>query len=511
MGDVDLGNIFYSIVAKDLTGAGTQSAKGNFVAAGLAIGAAITAIGGAGVAMIDQNNKLMGSIDAISQETGIETDKIRELTMALANGKDSISEVTATMDTLGKFGVTTAEDMDTTTKAALALADANNTTGSDVANNVVPALQMYGLTVDDIGSKSDALTAITHSTKYGLDDVTNILARAGPTASAAGLSFDDMTTMIEAMGLKGVPARSAVSELNTAIKAAAKTSADGKVTIDDLTKSLGMTSAQYDAAKGKIDAAAGSTQAYNKIAEDHVGLMANLSSWWEKTTDNVGQALTPYSSAFTAMTALGGAMTALNGFLMLNNSLHITSAIVTGASTAATTVATAAQWLFDAALDANPIGIIVLAIAGLVAGIVLLDQKFHFIQPTLEWFSNALGSIAGFLRNVADAIMNNPIVGGMINAAVAVGGAIGHAVTGHASGGSMSAGEPGIVGEKGPELFVPSSSGTVIPNGGITTDSSTHIYNITVNASKDYPMQAVVDDVQKLRRNRIAMGIRTGT
>ena len=204
-------------------------------------------------------------------------------------------------------------------------------------------------------------------------------------------------------------------------------------------------------------------------------------------------------------------MTALNGLLMLNNSLHITSAIVTGASTAATYVATAAQWLFDAALDANPIGIIVLAIAGLVAGIVLLDQKFHFIQPTLEWFSNALGSIAGFLRNVADAIMNNPIVGGMINAAVAVGGAIGHAVTGHASGGSMSAGEPGIVGEKGPELFVPSSSGTVIPNGGITTDSSTHIYNITVNASKDYPMQAVVDDVQKLRRNRIAMGIRTGT
>ena len=507
MSDVDLGNIFYSILAKDLTKAGTQAAKGNFAAMGLAVGAAITAVGAAGVAMIDQNNKLMGSIEAVSVETGIEASTIRELTMQLANGKDRISDVTETMGTLGKFGVTTAESLDIATQAVLALADANNVPGSTVANNVIPALMAYGLGVDDLGSKSDELTAIVHSTGYSFTDVTNILRKVAPDATKAGLSFDDMALIIEEAGKKGIPVKNVVSEINTHLKDLASKSANGKVKVDDLGKSMGVTTDQMTAAKKVITDSTGVTQKYNTIAEEHMGLMANISSWWEKTTTNIGEALTPYSGMFTAVTALGGAMTALNGFLLLNNTLHITSMIVTAASTVATYVATAAQWLFNAALDANPIGIIILAIAGLVAGLIILDQKFHFIQPTLEWFANALGGIADFLRTVTNAIMNNPIVGGMINTVVG----IGKAVAGHATGGAMGAGEPGIVGEKGPELFVPSSSGTVIPNGGITTDSSTHIYNITVNASKDYPMQAVVDDVQKLRRNRIAMGIRTGT
>ena len=157
MSDVALGNIFYNILAKDLTAAGTNAAKGNFAAMGLAIGAVTTAVGGAGVAMIDQNNKLMGSIEAVSQETGIETDKLRDLTMALANGKDSIEEVNSTMATLGKFGVTTAEDMDIATKAALALGDANNSTGAEATNNVVPALRAYGLSVQDLGAQEPGM------------------------------------------------------------------------------------------------------------------------------------------------------------------------------------------------------------------------------------------------------------------------------------------------------------------------------------------------------------------
>ena len=519
MSDVELGNIFYNIVANDLTSAGTNAANGNFAAMGLAIGAGITAVGGAGVAMIDQNNQLMGSIDAVSQETGIEADNLRDLTMALANGEDSIDEVTSTMAALGKFGVTTAEGMDTATTAALALGDANSSTGDEVTNNVVPALQAYGLTVDDLGSKSDDLTEIVHSTKYGLTDVTNILAKAAPTATAAGLSFDDMTTMIEAMGQKGVPARLAVSEIDDAIKAAAKTSADGKVSADELSESLGLTAAQYDAATAKLDGDAGSTAAYNKIAQDHVGLMANISSWWEKTTDNVGAALTPYSSMFTAMTAVGGVMTAANGLLMLNNTLHITSAISTAASTVATEAATAAEWLFNAAMDANPIGIIILAVAGLAAGIIYLDSQFHFIQPTIEalmgifqdiW--NVIQNVISGIKNVGSDIANIPGISQIISGAGSIAGAF-------ASGGDANAGETYLVGEKGPELFTPTSSGTVSPNnalgggsgGDSYTDSSSNTYNVTVNASQDYPLQSVMDDAQKLRSNRITMGSRTGS
>jgi hypothetical protein len=34
----------------------------------------------------------------------------------------------------------------------------------------------------------------------------------------------------------------------------------------------------------------------------------------------------------------------------------------------------------------------------------------------------------------------------------------------------MAAGELGIVGERGPELWVPDSAGTVVPNAGLTVN-----------------------------------------
>jgi phage-related minor tail protein len=54
------------------------------------------------------------------------------------------------------------------------------------------------------------------------------------------------------------------------------------------------------------------------------------------------------------------------------------------------------------------------------------------------------------------------------------------AITGRASGGPVSANRPYIVGERGPELFVPGSSGGIVPNhammgGGMTVAP---VYNI---------------------------------
>ena len=80
-------------------------------------------------------------------------------------------------------------------------------------------------------------------------------------------------------------------------------------------------------------------------------------------------------------------------------------------------VATAMQWAFNAALDANPIGLVVIAIALFIGGLVLLFNKnkaFHdlvlkvwaavkgavggvvtwFVNTALPWLSSAFGAIA---------------------------------------------------------------------------------------------------------------------
>ena len=50
-----------------------------------------------------------------------------------------------------------------------------------------------------------------------------------------------------------------------------------------------------------------------------------------------------------------------------------------------------------------------------------------------------------------------------------------------ANGGSPPVGKVSLVGEQGPELFVPSQSGTIIPNGGFGGGSTTFIPNVTIS------------------------------
>jgi phage-related protein len=82
---------------------------------------------------------------------------------------------------------------------------------------------------------------------------------------------------------------------------------------------------------------------------------------------------------------------------------------------------------------------------------------------------NAIKAIVNFIKN-------NPVtqfIGGAFDAAF--GG-------GKAMGGPVSSGTSYVVGERGPELFVPNTSGTIIPNGGGGGGST---INLTVNGAID--------------------------
>jgi lambda family phage tail tape measure protein len=57
-------------------------------------------------------------------------------------------------------------------------------------------------------------------------------------------------------------------------------------------------------------------------------------------------------------------------------------------------------------------------------------------------------------------------------------------ILGFANGGSPPVGKPSIVGEKGPELFVPKTAGTVIPNGASGGSQIVNNYNISAIDSK---------------------------
>ena len=89
---------------------------------------------------------------------------------------------------------------------------------------------------------------------------------------------------------------------------------------------------------------------------------------------------------------------------------------------AAQAIATAAQWAFNAALTMNPIGLIVVAVAALVAGLVILYKKVDWVRDLFNKFLEPLQKVkvaAGFSvddpdnddLNTADRSKNQAIFG----------------------------------------------------------------------------------------------------
>jgi len=97
---------------------------------------------------------------------------------------------------------------------------------------------------------------------------------------------------------------------------------------------------------------------------------------------------------------------------------------------------------------------------------------------------SAFGKLAGFVNDVIEGIgkiialvKNNPVVKG-------ISGLIDKAFGGgRATGGPVNAGTSYIVGEKGPELFVPNSNGSIVPNNRL--NSGGMVINLNVSGAID--------------------------
>lgn len=119
-------------------------------------------------------------------------------------------------------------------------------------------------------------------------------------------------------------------------------------------------------------------------------------------------------------------------------------------------------------------GVLKIAIQGIgiALGVVIdvVGKLISGFQTLFGW----IGQVIDRITSLINMVRNNAAVRG-------IAGLIDSAFGGfRAAGGSVSAGTPYVVGERGAELFVPSSNGTIVPNGG-----SGSTINITVNGAID--------------------------
>jgi hypothetical protein len=99
----------------------------------------------------------------------------------------------------------------------------------------------------------------------------------------------------------------------------------------------------------------------------------------------------------------------------------------------------------------------------------------------IDGFSSLVGLISDVvngIRRIINLVADNPVVSGISGVISSVFGG------GKASGGPVSSSKSYLVGEKGPELFVPNSNGSIIPNNRLGGGAG-NVYNITVNGALD--------------------------
>lgn len=140
----------------------------------------------------------------------------------------------------------------------------------------------------------------------------------------------------------------------------------------------------------------------------------------------------------------------------------------------------------------------------------MISQGFEDAILSGNKLSDVLRNLAqDLIRLIFRNVITAPLAGGISNAIM---GAFGFL----AEGGPAKAGSPYIVGEAGPELFVPGTSGTVIPNdrmgqagGGVGGPTVNISYNIQSGVSRA-ELQPILENERKRLRAEIPDMVRRG-
>jgi phage-related minor tail protein len=120
-------------------------------------------------------------------------------------------------------------------------------------------------------------------------------------------------------------------------------------------------------------------------------------------------------------------------------------------------------------------GLLKIAIQGIGIALGVVINVVGNLISGFQTLFNAIGNVIDRIQAMINLVKNNAAVRG-------IAGIIDSAFGGfRANGGSVQAGKSYVVGEQGAEMFVPSSNGTIVPNGAMGGST----INITVNGAID--------------------------
>jgi hypothetical protein len=385
-------------------------------------------------------------------------------------------------DSMGLFGKTT----ETVNKRIIAYANATaRATGVD--QNQIKLAQAKLLTFGQLAKSADqAGGAFDRATKAAIDMGAAGFGTAEMNAVQLGKALNDPIKGIAALAKSGVTfTEQEKDKIKTLVESNKLLEAQDMVLKAIETQVGGTAEATAnDSDKMKV--------AFSQLSES-IGLILlplfqKLSAIMMKVADFARENSTVIVILGGVVAGLAVAILAANAAMKIYNATLIIAKGVTMA--------------FNFVVGLNPITLVVIAVAALVAALIILEKRFGIISKGFELFNNGFNRFIinpikqaiGFISDLIGAFKRIPGVG-------AIGGFLGGInIPGLAEGGIVRSPTLAMIGERGPEAVVPlnRASGvggvTVNVTGGLAT--SAEIGQAVVNAIRAYNRSAGPAQIQ---------------
>jgi TP901 family phage tail tape measure protein len=445
--------------AGDKAGGGILSSFKNKVGggalSGIIAGVGVAGLGAAALSIGTSFDDAFDTIRTVTGKSGVELNGLQEsmknvfksVPTSAGEAGDAIAGLNQKLGLSGK----PLEDL------AGQVLELSRITGTDLNGNieaVTGVFNNWGISAEDQGTKLDELFRASQATGVSVTDLSNTMGQSGSVLRQAGLSFEDSAALLGTLQKNGVDAASVMPSLSKAVATAAK---EGKNATDVL-------KGTFDAIRNAPDdtsaAAAAMTTFGAKAGPQLAGLVRQGKLSFEELSASIaaGGDTVMTASAETQdfpekfKVAMNTAQVALQP--LVTKILDLVTALATnlapviqfiadhfkiigpiigavaGAILAykiATTVAGAAtkawtviQGAFNLVMDANPITLVVLGIAALVAGVILAYKHFDGFRNLVD---TVAGAIKAFVTGAIDFVIEHwrllvAILTGPIGAAV---------------------------------------------------------------------------------------------
>jgi hypothetical protein len=268
-----------------------------------------------------------------------------------------------------------------------------------VNQNTIKESQALLLTFKDIASSADEVGgAFDRATQLTLDMASAGFGSVTDNAKQLGKALNDPIAGLTALRRSGIQfTKAQQDQIRTLVESGNVLEAQTMI-LEEIENQVGGTAAATANSTDKMKVAF--SQASESIGmallpavEALLPIVIKFADWASQNTEIV--------------IALAAAIGGLSAAIVVAN-------FAMKAWAAAQAIATAAQWAFNAALTANPIGLVVVAVAALVAGLVLLYRRFETVRnivkallAPLKAAADAVGWLAKKLGIVGDEIQEN--------------------------------------------------------------------------------------------------------